>query len=141
MIKNKFLLILFALSLSNLSFAQTLERKLKDWAAAYERTDAYLRPATFTSCNVDTEEKTIRIVFGGGFPEQTFSEAIVDRVYKEIKQLLPDSQRSFDLIIEADGRPIEELVPNFFRSGKKDSKRQLPVIYKSEPWVTNISRP
>ena len=141
MIKNKFLLILFALSLSNLSFAQTLERKLKDWAAAYERTDAYLRPATFTSCNVDTEEKTIRIVFGGGFPEQTFSEAIVDRVYKEIKQLLPDSQRNFDLIIEADGRPIEELVPNFFRSGKKDSKRQLPVIYKGEPWVTNISRP
>lgn len=138
---KKTTLILFALIIPGLTCAQTLERKLKDWAAAYERTDAYLRPATLSSCDVDTEEKTVRVVFGGGFPEQTFSEALVEKVYKEIKAMLPDKQRGYDLTIEADGRPIEELVPNFFRSGKKDSHRQLHATYKGRPWVTNISRP
>ena len=133
---------LLLLSLSGMLHAQSLENKLKDWAANYVRTDANIKPSTLVSCQIDEEEKTISIVMGGGFPEQHFTPAIVEAAYQDaVENLLPEDQKNYDISIETDGRPIEELVPNFFRQGKRDHHRQLSDVYKGEPWITNVSRP
>lgn len=136
----KALLISILLLLTCTITIHAQERQLKEWAANYTRSDANLRPSTLTSFNVDTEEKTIRIVMGGGFPEQCFTPSIVEDIYKQVKQLLPSNMRRFDIKIEADGRPIEDLIPNIYNS-KKDENRLLQETYKGAPWVTNISRP
>lgn len=135
------LTLIIATTLTVGAHSQTLERKLSDWAASYERADADLRPSSLSSCTVDDEEKTIRIVMGGGFPEQCFTPSVVESIYKEVKQLMPDKLRRYDITIEADGRPIEQLVPNAYQSGKKDDRRMLREVYKGEPWVKNVSRP
>ncbi|KAA4226804.1 xanthan lyase, partial [Bacteroides ovatus] len=50
--------------------------------------------------------------------------------------------RNYQLTIYADGIPIEDLVPNFYRNKKKDKERlSLNVDYKGAPWVKNTSRP
>ena len=120
---------------------QTLEKRLKEWATDYTRTDANIKPSTVTSCTIDKEEKQVHIVLGGGFPEQHFIPEAVERAYAEVKDMLPNEQKGYDIIIEADGRPIEDLVPNYFRNGKKDHSRLLHEHYKGAPWVKNVSRP
>lgn len=129
------------LSLSWMLHAQSLENKLKDWAANYVRTDANIKPSTIVSCQVDEEDKNVRIVMGGGFPEQHFTPEVVETAYQAVKSLLPEKLKSYDVSIETDGRTIEELIPNFFRRNKKDHHRQLSELYKGESWVKNVSRP
>lgn len=129
------------LSLSWMLHAQSLEKKLKDWAANYVRTDANIKPSTIVSCQVDEEDKNVRIVMGGGFPEQHFTPEVVETAYQAVKILLPEKLKNYDVSIETDGRTIEELIPNFFRRNKKDHHRQLSELYKGESWVKNVSRP
>ncbi|MBR1667832.1 MAG: xanthan lyase [Bacteroidaceae bacterium] len=121
--------------------SQSLQSQLTEWAANYTRTDANIKPSNVVSCDIDSENKTIRIVMGGGFPEQHFTPEVVERIYRDVRQFIPAAQRNYDLIIETDGRPIEELVPNFFRKGKKDHTRLLDETYEGAPWVKNLSRP
>ena len=93
------------------------------------------------SCDIDNENDRIRIVMGGGFQEQHFTPEVVERVYQDIRSFLPAGQKKYDVVVETDGRAIEDLVPNFFRKGKKDPSRLMGETYKGEPWVKNISRP
>lgn len=66
----------------------------------------------------------------------------VETIYNQVKELLPGPVHYYQLTIYADGKPIEELVPNFYRNKKKDKERMsLNVDYKGAPWVKNISRP
>ena len=135
------LLVILLLSIPSFGFSQSLQSQLKDWAENYTRTDANIKPSTVVSCDIDDDEKDIRIVFGGGFPEQHFTPEVVERIYRDIRSLMPSSLRNYDVVVETDGRPIEDLVPNFFRKGKKDHTRLLSETYKGEPWVKNLSRP
>ena len=137
----KHFLTIILLTLSCTLSAQTFEAKLKDWAANYTRTDCNIKPSTVTSCQVNDDEKAIRITLGGGFQEQHFIPAVVDDIYRQVRALLPAHQQKYDLVVMTDGKTIEELVPNFFRHGKKDHTRLLHETYKGVPWVTNISRP
>ena len=137
--RNFLTFILFTLSFT--ISAQNLETQLKEWATNYERTDCNIKPSTVTSCTVNNEEEFIRIVLDGGFQEQFFTPSVVGDIYKQVRAFLPHNQRHYNLIIETDGRAIEDLVPNFYRKGKKDTSRLLKDIYKGVPWVKNISRP
>ncbi|MBR0046959.1 MAG: xanthan lyase [Bacteroidaceae bacterium] len=138
---KSFLLTILLFALPYVGRSQTLQSLLADWAANYTRTDANIKPSTITSCDVDANNQTIRIVVDGGFPEQHFTPEVVENIYKEVRSLVPDAQKNYELSIVADGRPIEELVPNFFRQGKKDPTRLLHDTYEGAPWVKNISRP
>ncbi len=137
--KQLLFILLFALPCYGNS--QSLQSRLTDWVANYSRSDANIKPSTVVSCDIDSENQSIRIVLGGGFPEQHFTPEVVEKIYHDVRQFVPASQRSYDLSIEADGHPIEELVPNFFRKDKKDRMRLLGNMEKTEPWVKNISRP
>ena len=140
MLRLVFALLLLLLSASNIH-AQNVEKLLKDWAAGYTRTDCNIKPSTVTACTVDTENERITVVMGGGFQEQYFTPAVVEDIYHQVRELLPAAVRRYDVTIETDGRAIEELVPNFFRKGKKNHARLFKDKYKGEPWVVDTSRP
>lgn len=135
------LLFIILLLLPCYGHTQTFQSKLTEWADNYTRSDANIKPSTVVSCDIDNNNGTVRIVMGGGFPEQHFTPDVVEKIYNEIRSFLPALQRHYDLVIETDGRPIEDLVPNFFRKGKKDPMRLLDNPYNGAPWVKNISRP
>ena len=135
------LLLTLLLLLPIFSHGQSLQSQLQTWAEEYSRTDCYIKPSKVEACDIDNENKTIRIEMGGGFPEQFFTPEVVDNIYKQVRSFVPASQRHYDLVIIADGLPIEDLVPNFFRHGKKDHTRLLSTTYSGTPWVKNISQP
>lgn len=135
------ILFILLLALPCYGNSQNLQSRLTTWAENYTRYDANIKPSTVVSCDIDSQEERIRIVLGGGFQEQHFTAEVVERIYKEISTFLSPSQKEYQVTVETDGRPIEDLVPNFFRKGKKDPARILNETYKGEPWVKNISRP
>lgn len=135
------ILFILLLALPCYGNSQSLQSRLTTWAENYTRYDANTKPSTVVSCDINSQEERIRIVLGGGFQEQHFTAEVVERIYKEISTFLSPSQKEYQVTVETDGRPIEDLVPNFFRKGKKDSARLLNETYKGEPWVKNISRP
>lgn len=135
------ILFILLLALPCYGNSQSLQSRLTTWAENYTRYDANIKPSTVVSCDINSQEERIRIVLGGGFQEQHFTAEVVERIYKEISTFLSPSQKEYQVTVETDGRPIEDLVPNFFRKGKKDPARLLNETYKGEPWVKNISRP
>ncbi len=135
------ILITLLLALPCYGNSQSLQSQLTTWAEKYTRYDANIKPSTVVSCDIDNENDRIRIVMGGGFQEQHFTPEVVERVYQDIRSFLPAGQKKYDVVVETDGRAIEDLVPNFFRKGKKDPSRLMGETYKGEPWVKNISRP
>ena len=127
------ILITLLLALPCYGNSQSLQSQLTTWAEKYTRYDANIKPSTVVSCDIDNENERIRIVLGGGFQEQHFTPEVVERVYQDIRSFLPAGQKKYDVVVETDGRAIEDLVPNFFRKGKKDPSRLMGETYKGEP--------
>ena len=121
--------------------SQTLETQLTDWLTTYRRWDANINRPTLTSCIVDDSQRKIEIVLGGGFSEQHFTPIVVDSIYSRIRTFLPPGKKRYDLTVLTEDHPIEDLIPNYFRTGKKDPTRLLHNTYTGASWVKNLSRP
>ena len=57
------------------------------------------------------------------FAYQPLRPETVDAIYRHLGQILPGPVNYFDLTVFADGKSIEELIPNLYRKGKKDKAR------------------
>lgn len=144
--KLRYFLLLLCLTIcSNGLFAQDIERNVKerltDYFARYTAT-AKISTPKLNSIDIDYDHKSIAIYASESFAYQPFRPETVELIYNQVKELLPGPVHYYRLTIYADGKPIEELVPNIYRNKKKDKERMsLHTDYKGEPWVKNISRP
>lgn len=144
--KLRYFLLLLCLTIcSNGLFAQDIERNVKerltDYFARYTAT-AKISTPKLNSIDIDYDRKSIAIYASESFAYQPFRPETVELIYNQVKELLPGPVHYYRLTIYADGKPIEELVPNIYRNKKKDKARMsLHTDYKGEPWVKNISRP
>ena len=126
-------------------FAQDIERNVKerltDYFNQYTAT-AKISTPKLNSFDINYDRKTIAIYASESFAYQPFRPETVENIYNQVKELLPGPVHYYQLTIYADGKPIEDLVPNFYRNKKKDKERlSLNVDYKGAPWVKNTSRP
>lgn len=141
-------IIVFFLCLTlgvNFLSAQDIERNVKerltDYFGRYTAT-AKISTPKLKSVDIDYEHKTIAIHASESFAYQPFRPETVEAVYNQVKELLPGPVHYYRLTIFADGKPIEELIPNIYRNKKKDKERMsLKTDYKGAAWVKNISRP
>lgn len=141
-------IIVFFLSLTlgvNFLFAQDIERNVKerltDYFAQYTAT-AKINTPKLDGIDINYDRKTITVHVSESFAYQPFRPETVETVYKQVQELLPGPVHYYQLTIYTDGKPIEELVPNFYRTKRKDKERMsLNIDYKGAPWVKNISRP
>lgn len=141
-------IIVFFLCLTlgvNFLSAQDIERNVKerltDYFGRYTAT-AKISTPKLKSVDIDYERKTIAIHASESFAYQPFRPETVEAVYNQVKELLPGPVHYYRLTIFADGKPIEELIPNIYRNKKKDKERMsLKTDHKGAAWVKNISRP
>lgn len=143
--KLKYILF-FLLSIStNLLLAQDIERNVKerltDYFGNYQAT-AKISTPKLKSIDINYDRKTIDIYASESFAYQPFRPETVEAIYSQVKGLLPGPVHYYKITIYADGKPIDELIPNLYRRKKKDKERMsLHTDYKGAPWVKNISRP
>ncbi len=139
---KKFLIILLCTLLAGNIQAQKLQNILKNYLENYQREDARITPkSTLKNCEIDDKLQTLRITCAGGFEEQFFTPAIVEKIYKDIRAILPKEYKDYHLLVMTDNRTIDDLVPNFLRTRNKDNHRLWPDFKLPTPWVTNTSRP
>ncbi len=125
--------------------AQEVEKELKEQLTDYF--GKYTAPVKINTPKADSviishAHKSVDVYVSESFAYQPFRPESVETVYNQIKELLPKAVRRHRLTIYADGKPIEELIPNIYRNKKKDKERMsLDIDYKGAAWVRNSSRP
>ncbi len=144
--RKRLLFCLLCAAATGLLYAQDIERniqeRLTDYFGRYTAPTAKINSIKLTDFNIDYNRRTLTINVSESFAYQPFVPETVETVYRQVKELLPGPVTFFDLTIRAGDTPIDDLVPNLYRNKKADKKRlSLHIENKTDPWVTNTSRP
>ena len=123
------------------SLEQTVSERLTAYFKAYDTTYAKIGNCSLDRIEVDHQEKKLEVFASKSFGYQPFTEMRTSAIYREVRKVLPGPVNYYDIRIYADGKAIEELIPNAFRSHKDKSRLYGKIEAKGNPWVKNVSRP
>ena len=142
------LFCLFGISvLSAQSVDKTVSRALSDYFKNYtsDRTQFKYSALDRRKNNivVNSKAKKVVIYVNEAFAGQAFTPDVVEKVYDDIREILPKKLRKYKIEVVYKGRAIEERVPNIYRSRKQadDSRLWGGVQYDGASWVKDASRP
>lgn len=92
---------------------------------------------------VNNRSKKITIYTNSNFAVQVFTPQLVEKIYSDIRDILPKKLKRYKIEVIAHRKPIESLIPNIYRNSKSVDKSRMfgSLEYKGDPWVMNISRP
>ena len=91
---------------------------------------------------VNSKAKKVVIHCNEAFNGQAFTPEVVEKIYGDIRDLLPASFKKYRIEILYKGKLIDDCLPNIYRKKKIDKNRLWRgVEHTSEPWVKNVSRP
>ena len=124
---------------------QTVAQRLNDYFNSYTTSEAEINRCKLDSITTDFKHRTLTIYANEAFGYQPFRPETVERIYGEIRQLLPGPVNYFTLSLRTGSYTIEELVPNYYRTKRKEQEKSR--LYtgikekKTAPWVTCTSTP
>lgn len=116
------------------------EDKLRSYFEQYQP-DTGLGHSTLKEIKADSTSATLRIYTTKSFGSMVFTTLLRDKIYTDVRKLLPERLQSYKLSIYSNDQLIDTLIPNFYRVDKDNSRLWGDIDYKGRPWVTNISRP
>ncbi len=122
----------------------SLQCAVKKYFEAYSANNYRpLKKMAVDNCLVDTSLHKIIITANEFFCSQPFTPGIVEKIYAELRHVLPHSYSDYELsVCSKAGRSIEHHVPNHYRAETADPDRLWKEKdYKGAPWVSRISRP
>ncbi len=121
---------------------QTVQARLQEFFSNYTTTYANIGHTKLKSIELNPEERRLDIYPETNFAYQTFTKETVEGIYRSVRKCLPGPVNRYTITIHADGKPIEDLVPNALRKRGKDKSRLWGDIeYEGNAWVENLSRP
>lgn len=142
------ILILLAVLGNQKTIAQTntdekdIKNRLENYFKDYKAPGAQVsKNAHLKDLLIDDEEETITVTANDAFAEQTFTTDLVERIYQQIKEILPKPYDEYFLTVNTHNYELKELVPNRLRKHKDKERMWGDIDYKGEPWVKNISLP
>lgn len=145
--KRLFLYSLLVLLFPDMLRAQDLERTTEQRLQEYFRT--YVHPTVnIGTCELDSlwldhTRRKLTVFASPAFAYQPFRPEEVTAIYTTLSGLLPGPVCFYDIQIRSGGRAIEDLIPNYYRTGRADRDRLFTSVKtgKAHPWVSNLSRP
>ena len=142
--KRYIFLICLSIFCNYFSFAQALdnqvEEQLKIFFTNYQTSYANIGKCKLDAFTINHDQRKLVVHASPAFGYQPFTPENTEHIYRLMRQSLPGPVNYYDIIIYADGKPIEDLVPNYLRK-KKDMTRLWKREYTGQPWVKNNSRP
>ena len=128
------------LSTSGQGLDRNVEERLHQYFKEYKHPSTNFGTCKLDSFALDHQRRKLDIYPSVSFGYQPFTPESVEQIYGALKNFLPGPVNYYDMTIYADGKTIEDLVPNHFRK-KQDKSRVWKRVYKGNPWTKNISRP
>lgn len=121
---------------------QTVEERLRDYFQTYSKQTLQAGQCRLDSCHTDFARKRLSIYAAPSFAYQPLRPESVAHIYQELRQLLPGPVNYFQTTIYCNGRSLEDLIPNYYRKGKRDRSRLTESLQTDgAAWVNRISRP
>lgn len=117
-----------------------VEERLQRFFTEYQYPKANIGVCKLDSFRLDHKRRELDIYPSVRFGYQPFTPESVEQIYGYLKNHLPGPVNYYDIRIHADGKTIDELIPNHLRR-KADKNRIWKRKYKGDAWVRNISRP
>ena len=117
-----------------------VEERLTRFFTEYQPAQARIGTCKLDSFALDHQRRKLDIYPSVSFGYQPFTPENVEQIYGYLKKHLPGPVNYYDITIHADGKAIEDLIPNHLLK-KKDKTRMWKKEYKGNPWTKNISRP
>lgn len=118
-----------------------VEQRLKDFFTRYETSYARIGPCKLDRYEINHDKKELDVYASPSFGYQPFTPENTEAIYRQLKQSLPGPVNYYRITLYADGKPIEELIPNNLRKKQDKSRLWLRTDHKGDPWVKNTSRP
>ena len=141
-ILTSILLLLYGTLLPAQEIKQNVEERLQTFFKEYTTNTINIGTCKLDSFRIDFRKKRLLIYTNERFAYQPLRPVTVDAIYRHLGQILPGPVSYFKITLFANGRSIEDLIPNLYRKGKEDKTRLFNKLeYKGNPWVTRISRP
>ena len=142
---NRYLLLFLLamgpfLTTSGQGLDRNVEERLHQFFNEYKHPSTHFGTCKLDSFALDHQRRKLDIYPSVSFGYQPFTPESVEQIYGYLKNILPGPVNYYDMTIYADGKTLEDLVPNHFRK-KQDKSRVWKRVYKGNPWTKNISRP
>lgn len=118
-----------------------VEQRLKDFFTRYETSYANIGKCKLDRYEVNHDKKRLNVYASPSSGYQPFTPEKTEAIYRLLRQSLPGPVNYYDITIYADGKSIEDLIPNYLRKKQDKSRLWQRTDYKGDPWVKNISRP
>ncbi|MBP1618029.1 MAG: hypothetical protein H6Q14_1856 [Bacteroidetes bacterium] len=96
---------------------------------------------TVKSIVADAGKKQLTVTVDENLAYLPFTDKLVSQIETCVRNLLQDSLKKYRLTLISDGQPISELIPNVYRSGKKDQSRIFNNKANKVPLVRRESQP
>jgi N-acetylmuramoyl-L-alanine amidase len=87
----------------------------------------------------DISGHRLDIYLNQNFGYQRFRPELVESIYSDLRQSLPNDIRNYSLHIYTNGKTIERLIPNWARKETNQDNLWNDTEYKGHPWVSNES--
>ena len=120
---------------------RNVEQRLKDFFTNFETSYANIGKCRLDRYELNHSKKALHVYANANFGYQPFTPENTEAIYRLLKQSLPGPVNYYDITIYADGKPIEELIPNILQKKQDKSRLWQRIDYKGAPWVQNMSRP
>ena len=116
-----------------------VQERLQRYFKEYQAPTARIGTCKLDSFHLDHQRRKLDIYPSAAFGYQPFTPENVKQIYGHLKNHLPGPVNYYDITIHADGKTIDELIPNHLLK-KQDKSRVWRREYKGDAWTKNISR-
>lgn len=134
------------LLLANLTLAAQLPKTQMGRVSQYF--DEYTNPnisnaqrSSVEDIKIDMDAQIVHLYLSEPFLFQPFTPALVEKIYADVKPLLPEPYNTYQLLIYAQGTPIDELIPAYLLDRKDSARTYSGREYEGKAWVTPLDRP
>lgn len=137
-------LLLGCLSLTIISAQsqqKVVEKRLKEYFHSYESTDIDVGTCKLVRFQLNPKQRTLIIHANANFGYQPFRPELTEKIYQDLRSLLPGPVNYYSISILVGNKSIEDLVPNIYRKEKDNTRLWGKVTHNGMPWTTNASRP
>lgn len=127
-------------SMAQVTDKDIYEDKLRTYFEQYQPNTG-MGHSTLQDCKVDSLQSTLQVHATPAFGSMIFTTLLKDKIYSDVRKLLPADMQSYKLSIYAGDQLIDALIPNFYRVDKDNTRLWGDINYAGRPWVANISHP
>jgi hypothetical protein len=119
-----------------------LQAKLEKFFKTYRQTGlSFDTQPQMEKYVLDNTQRTIDIYADSNFGGQPFSPAVTSYIYDRLRKILPQPYNTYTITVYANGKTIDELIPNNLTEKDDVSRQWGDIDYTGLPWVKNVSLP